>query len=96
MAILSLFVVAGSRTEFIFRTFGASLEAEIIARAVIDTVQVSKVASIDLIRVLDCIKPLDATVKGVVTTINAGNAFGGAVAVEIVSELKSRPANCFL
>ena len=96
MACLSLFVVARSWAEFIFRTFGASLEAEIIARAVIDTVQVSKVASINLIGVLDCIEPLDATVKGVVTTINAGDTFSGAVAVEIVSELKSRPANCFL
>ena len=96
MASLCLFAVARSRAELIFGTFGAAIEAEIIAGAVIDTVQVFKVASVNLIRVLDRIKSFDTFVKCVVAAIDARDTFSGAVALEIVSELKSRPADCFL
>ena len=96
MASFCLFAIARSRAELIFGTFGAAIETEIIAGAVIDTVQVFKVASVDLIRVLDRIKPLNAFVKCVVAAIDARDTFCRAVALEIVSELKSRPAYCFL
>jgi len=96
VASLSVIAIARGRAELVFGTFGATLETEIIAGAVIDTVQVFKVASVDIFRVLNRIKPLDATVKSGVTAIDAGDTFSGAVAVEIVPELTCRPADCLL